>query len=152
VVRGSAGGSIKLCEFAQVELHVDDRAQRWSEWPVISTVHRCLHSHDIPLYADTTPAAIMVAMTPSMSNTAAVTITVSAISVMPFPLLPPSQSSDATERAEYDRPGGVGIPTARQPKSPARSLLPERPVPILLLVANNLVFGARRVVRVVTER
>ena len=33
---------------------------------------------------------------------------------------------------------------ARQLKSPARSLLPERPIPVLLLRANSLCFAARR--------
>jgi hypothetical protein len=56
---------------------------------------------------------------------------------------PPICVYDAT-RAEYDRFGGVGISMTRQSKSPAGLLLPEHPVPVLLLRANDLRFGARR--------
>ena len=49
---------------------------------------------------------------------------------------------DAT-RAEYDRFGGVVISMARRSKSPARLFYLKNPIPVLLLRANDLVFGAR---------
>ena len=49
---------------------------------------------------------------------------------------------DAT-RAEYDRFGGVGISMSGQSKSPAGPLLPEHPIHVLLLRANDLPIPAK---------
>jgi hypothetical protein len=43
--------------------------------------------------------------------------------------------------------GGIGISMARQSKSPARLLLPEDPIRVLLLRANELRFGAKSATR-----
>jgi hypothetical protein len=57
------------------------------------------------------------------------------------------KARDATH-AEYDRFGGVGIAMARPSKSPATLLLPEYPIQVLLLRANDLLLASQELRRV----
>src|SRR6476661_341868 len=63
-----------------------------------------------------------------------------------LPQAPPDRKVQSIESVDAPSAlGGVGIPLARQSESPARSLLPERPIHVLRMQAICLCFGAKSV-------